>query len=60
LIFEGLGLIVYLLLLFMGSIGLNWYGYLISKLYGQMLVIAFLHNDEFLRLPSIYVQQEKG
>ena len=34
-------LIVYLLLLFMGSIGLNWYGYLISSLYGQMLVIAF-------------------
>jgi len=36
-----LGLIVYLMLLFMGSIGLNWYGYLISKLYGFMLVIAF-------------------
>jgi len=36
-----LSLIVYLTLLFMGSIGLNWYGYLISKLYGFMLVIAF-------------------
>jgi hypothetical protein len=36
-----LGLIVYLMFLFMGSIGLNWYGYLISKLYGFMLVIAF-------------------
>jgi hypothetical protein len=36
-----LGLKVYLMLLFMGSIGLNWYGYLISKLYGFMLVIAF-------------------
>jgi hypothetical protein len=35
------GLIVYLLLLFMGSIGLNWYGYLMSKLYGFTLVIAF-------------------
>lgn len=35
------GLIIYLLLLFMGSIGLNWYGYLISKFYGFMLVIAF-------------------
>jgi hypothetical protein len=34
-------LIAYLTLLFMGSIGLNWYGYLISKLYGFMLVIAF-------------------
>ena len=36
-----LGLILYLTLLFMGSIGLNWYGYLISRLYGIMLVIAF-------------------
>jgi hypothetical protein len=35
------GLIVYLLLLFMGCIGLNWYGYLASQLYGNMLVIAF-------------------
>jgi hypothetical protein len=35
------GLVVYLLLLFMGSIGLNWYGYLMSKFYGNMLVIAF-------------------
>ena len=34
-------LIVYLLLLFIGSIGLNWYGYLASKLYGNMLVMAF-------------------
>jgi hypothetical protein len=36
-----LGLIVYLIFLFMGCIGLNWYGYLISRLYGFMLVIAF-------------------
>ena len=35
------GLIIYLLLLFIGSIGLNWYGYLTSRLYGSMLVIAF-------------------
>ena len=35
------GLIIYLLLLFMGSIGLNWYGYLMSKFYGFTLVIAF-------------------
>jgi len=35
------GLIIYLLLLFIGSIGLNWYGYLASRLYGDMLVIAF-------------------
>jgi hypothetical protein len=35
------GLVVYLLLLFIGSIGLNWYGYLMSRFYGYMLVIAF-------------------
>lgn len=35
------GLVIYLLLLFMGSIGLNWYGYLMSKFYGHLLVIAF-------------------
>jgi len=35
------GLIMYLLLLFMGSIGLNCYGYLMSRFYGLMLVIAF-------------------
>jgi hypothetical protein len=35
------GLVVYLLLLFIGSIGLNWYGYLMSRFYGIMLVIAF-------------------
>jgi len=35
------GLIVYLFLLFMGSIGLNWYGYLMSRLYGSTLVVAF-------------------
>jgi hypothetical protein len=35
------GLVIYLLLLFMGSIGLNWYGYLMSKFYGNILVIAF-------------------
>ena len=35
------GLMVYLLLLLIGSIGLNWYGYLISQLYGNTLVLAF-------------------
>jgi len=35
------GLVAYLLLLFIGSIGLNWYGYLMSPFYGNMLVIAF-------------------
>jgi hypothetical protein len=36
-----IGLIVYLLLLFIGSIGLNWYGYLVSNLYGNTLVVFF-------------------
>ena len=36
-----IGLIVYLLLLFSGSIGLNWYGYMVSDFHGSMLVIAF-------------------
>ena len=35
------GLIVYVLLLFIGSIGLNWYGYLISDLHGSLLVVSF-------------------
>jgi cbb3-type cytochrome oxidase subunit 3 len=35
------GLVVYLILLFVGSIGLNWYGYLMSQFYGNILVIAF-------------------
>ena len=34
-------LALYLLLLMVGSIGLNWYGYLISEFYGMMLVAAF-------------------
>ena len=36
-----MGLIVYLILLQVGSIGLNWYGYLVSKLYGHVLVISY-------------------
>jgi len=35
------GLIVYLLLLFIGSIGLNWYGFLVSDFDGDTLVVAF-------------------
>jgi hypothetical protein len=35
------GLVVYLILLFAGSIGLNWYGYLVSPFYGNILVLAF-------------------
>ena len=35
------GLVVYLVLLFVGCIGLNWYGYIVSDFYGRMLVVAF-------------------
>ena len=35
------GLVAYLVLLFAGSIGLNWYGFLVSDPHGKMLVIAF-------------------
>lgn len=34
-------LIIYLVLLFAGSIGLNWYGFLVSKQYGRILVAGF-------------------
>jgi len=36
-----IGLIVYLILLQIGSIALNWYGYIISKSYGHALVISY-------------------
>jgi len=35
------GLIIYLILLQIGSIALNWYGYIISKFYGHILVICY-------------------
>jgi len=35
------GLVVYLALLFVGCIGLNWYGFIVSDFYGNMLVVAF-------------------
>jgi hypothetical protein len=34
-------LVIYLVLLMAGSIGLNWYGYLVSDFYGRVLVGAF-------------------
>jgi len=34
-------LIIYLVLLMLGSIGLNWYGYIVSETYGRMLVAAY-------------------
>jgi len=35
------GLVVYVLLLLIGSIGLNWYGFLVSRFNGNMLIVAF-------------------
>lgn len=34
-------LIIYLVLLYAGSIGLNWYGFLVSRSYGMTLVAGF-------------------
>jgi hypothetical protein len=36
-----IGLIVYLILLQVGSIGLNWYGFLVSKFDGMILVLCY-------------------
>ena len=36
-----IGLVIYLLLLMVGSIGLNWYGYLMSDAHGSVLVVSF-------------------
>ena len=36
-----IGLTIYLLLIFIGSIGLNWYGYLVTDFYGNVLVVSF-------------------
>ncbi len=36
-----IGLILYLILLQIGSIALNWYGYIISKFYGHVLIISY-------------------
>ena len=36
-----IGLIIYLILLQIGSIALNWYGYIVSKFYGHILVISY-------------------
>jgi hypothetical protein len=34
-------LIIYIVLLYAGSIGLNWYGFLVSERYGMILVAGF-------------------
>ena len=36
-----IGLIVYLIFLQIGSIAVNWYGYIISKFYGHAMVISY-------------------
>lgn len=36
-----IGLIVYLILLQIGSIALNWYGFIVSKFYGNTLIISY-------------------
>jgi len=36
-----MGLIIYLLLLQIGSVALNWYGFLVSKVYGYVLIISY-------------------
>ena len=35
------GLLVYLILLQIGSIGLNWFGFLVSKFYGYVLILCY-------------------
>jgi len=35
------GLVLYLILMQAGAIGLNWYGYLISKMHGYLLVACY-------------------
>jgi hypothetical protein len=35
------GLIVYLCLLQIGSIALNWYGFLVAKIYGNALIVCY-------------------
>jgi hypothetical protein len=35
------GLMIYLILLQIGSIALNWYGFLVSKFYGNMLILCY-------------------
>jgi hypothetical protein len=35
------GLVVYIILLMVGSFALNWYGFLVSQLYGRALIACF-------------------
>jgi len=36
-----IGLIIYIILLQIGSIGVNWYGFSVSKFYGNLLIILY-------------------
>lgn len=36
-----IGLITYLILLQIGSIALNWYGFLVSKVFGNALIVSY-------------------
>ena len=36
-----IGLVLYIILLQIGSIGVNWYGFIVSKLYGNLLIILY-------------------
>jgi len=48
------GLLVYLILLQVGSIGLNWYGFIVSKFDGTILVICY-----FIMLGCFSVYQNR-
>jgi hypothetical protein len=54
-----LELVVYLVLLYAGSIGLNWYGFLISQLYGRVLVMGFFAMMACYTLYQIKHNQRK-
>ncbi len=55
-----LKLIVYLVLLYAGSIGLNWYGFLISRQYGMVLVAGFFAMMACYSLYQIKHNQRKN
>ena len=55
-----IGLIVYLLLLQIGSIALNWYAYLVSKSYGQLVLVGyFLFMGAFGYYQYLYNRKKK-
>jgi len=55
------GQIIYVLLLFIGSIGLNWYGFLVSDTYGYIPVVSFfLMMSSFAYYQYRYEKRKKG